>query len=88
MFVMDLSRLEKPEDVRADDFGSWLCNGKQCNSCEVEDGHVMEVYSELSIQRENTYCLIRRYYKHATSGDFRRIIAEIYGNLLCIIHLL
>ena len=84
MFVVDLSQLDKPEDIRADDLGSWVCNGKRCNVCEVEDGHMMEVFSGPSIKRENTYCLVRRYYKHATSGDFRRTIPEIYGNLLCV----
>ena len=28
VFVIDLSQLEKPEDIRADDLGSWTCNGK------------------------------------------------------------
>ena len=84
VFVVDLSQLDKPEDIRADDLSSWVCNGKRCNVCEVEDGHVMEVFSGPSIKRENTYCLVRRYYKHATSGDFRRTIAKIYGNLLCV----
>ena len=43
MFVVDLSQLEKPEDIRADDLVSWVCNGKWCNQCEVEDDQVMEV---------------------------------------------
>ena len=82
VFVVDLSQLEKPEDIRADDLGSWVCNGKRCNACEVEDGKVMEVFSGLSIQGGSTYHLVRRYYKHATSTDFRRTIAEIYGNAI------
>ena len=36
MFVVDLSQLEKPEDIQANDLGSWVCNGKQCNACEVD----------------------------------------------------
>ena len=82
VFVVDLSQLHKPEDVRANDRGSWVCNSKQRNVCEVEDRHVTKVFSGPSIKRENAYCLVRRYYKHATSGDFRRTIAEIYGKLL------
>ena len=82
VFVVDLSQLEKPEDIRADDLGSWVCNGKRCNGCEVEDGQVTEVFSGLSIQGGSTYRLVRRYYKHATSTDFRRTIAEIYGNAI------
>ena len=85
VFVVDLSQLEKPEDIRADDLGSWVCNGKRCNQCEVEDDQVMEIFSGPSIQRENMYRLVRRYYRHATSSDFRRTIAEIYGKLLIVI---
>ena len=72
VFVLDMSRLDKPQDVCADDLGSWVCNSKRYNSCEIEDGHVMEIYLE-------------QYYKQATSGDFRRIVAEIYGNLLLLL---
>ena len=82
VIVVGVSQLHKPEDIRADDLGSWVCNGKRSNICEVEDGHVTEVFSGPSTKRENTYCLVRRYYKHVTSGDFRRTIAEIYGKLI------
>lgn len=27
VFIVDLSKLAKDEDIRADDLGSWLCNG-------------------------------------------------------------
>ena len=80
VFVVDLSELNKPEGVRADDLGSWVCNGKRCN---VENGRVMEVLSGTSVKKESTCRLVRQYYKHATSGDFRTAIAEIYGNLSC-----
>ena len=69
VFVVDLSHLEKPEDLRADDLGSWLCNGKKCVRCKVQDGQVLEVFYGSSIPSKNTYLLIRRYYKHATSGE-------------------
>ena len=78
--MVDLSHLEKPEDLRADDLGSWLCNGKKCVRCTVQDGQILEIFSGSS---GNTYLLIRRYYKHATSGDFRRTIAEVYGKEIC-----
>ena len=46
-FVVDLSHLDKPQDIRADDLGSWTFNDKRCSNCDVEDdivllvGHVM-----------------------------------------------
>ena len=83
VFVVDLSKLEKPEDIRADDLGSWTCNGTRCLQCVVDDGVVSEILSESKVRTGNTYCLVKRYYKHATAGDFKRTIAEIYGKFTC-----
>ena len=80
VFIVDLSHLEKPEDVRADDLGSWVCNGKRTMRCVVEDGCVLDVIPGLVPQADRrSYLLVKRYYKHATAGDFRKTIAEIYG---------
>ena len=79
VFVIDLSKLEKPEDIRADDLGSWTCNGKRCVQCIVHNGEVSEILPGSKSGACSTYCLVKRYYKHATSGDFKRTIAEIYG---------
>ena len=77
VFVVDLSRLEKPEDIRVDDLGSWTCNGKRCLQCVVDDGVVSEILSESKVRTGNTYCLVKRFHKHATAGDFKRTIAKI-----------
>ena len=45
VFVIDLSQLEKPQHIRADDLGSWICNGKWCVQCIVHDGEVSEILS-------------------------------------------
>ena len=47
--------------------------------CIVNDGEVSEILSGSKNGTRSTYCLIKRYYKHATAGDFKRTIAEIYG---------
>ena len=38
VFVIDLSQLEEAEDIRADDLGSWTCNGNDVCSvlCMME----------------------------------------------------
>jgi len=83
VFVVDLTRLDKPEDIRADDIGSWTCNGKCCSWCVVdEDGKVTDVFVRNKHKSNSTYCLVKRYYKHATAGDFKRTIAELYGKLI------
>ena len=41
VFVIDLSHLDKPQDIHADDLGSWTCNGKRCSNCDLEDDIVL-----------------------------------------------
>ena len=84
VFVIDLSQLEEPEDIIADDLGSWTCNGIRCVQCVVHDREVSEILSGPKSGIHSTYCLVKRNYEHATAGDFKWTIAEIYGEL-CII---
>ena len=37
VLIVDLSKLDKPEDIRADDVGSWHCNGKRFVKCAIDD---------------------------------------------------
>ena len=80
VFIVDISKLDKPEDVRADDLGSWVCNGKRRLQCAVNDqGRVVDIFSKYQPKKQHLFTLVKRYYKHATAGDYRRTIAEIYG---------
>ena len=81
VFIVDISKLEKPEDIRADDLGSWECNGKRCLYCSVDnEGYVVSVSKSKTPEDAYTmYTLVRRYYKHATATDYKKTIAEIYG---------
>ena len=80
VFIVDISKLNKPEDIRADDLGSWECNGKRCLYCSVDDmGYIVEVRKSKPPAGYHTYTLVRRYYKHATANDYKKTIAEIYG---------
>ena len=82
VFIVDLSKLDKPEDIRADDLGSWQCNGKRFIKCTVDKGRVTELVAQRKGQPGKTYTLVRRYYEHTTSRDFKRTIAEIYGEYI------
>ena len=79
VFVVDLSKLDSPDDIKADDLGSWTCNGKRMMCCEVENGEVTETFLSKRRRGPHSYTLIKRYYKHATAGDFKKIIAELIG---------
>ena len=83
-FIVDVSKLDKAADIRYDDLGSWECNGKRCSYCSVDDdGYIVSVSTTKPLQDTyHIYVLIRRYYKHATAGDYKKTIAEIYGGNL------
>ena len=38
LFVIDLNSLSNPNDVRADDLGSWKCTGSRCFTFTVKIG--------------------------------------------------
>jgi hypothetical protein len=80
VFVVDLSQLSSHEDIRADDLGSWTCNGKRSQQCIVDDfGRVIDILSKVKPRKQLVYTLVKRYYRHSTSPDFRKVIAEIFG---------
>ena len=82
VFIVDISKLDKPEDIRADDLGSWICNGKRRLQCTIDShGHVIDLLTDYKPHKPHMYTLVKRYYKHATAGDYKRTIAEIYGTL-------
>ena len=67
IFVIDTSKLPCPSDVRADDLGSWRCNGKQLCYCTLSPtGQVEEIQTRKPSNSKSTYGLIRRYYTHGT----------------------
>lgn len=76
-FIVDLSKLESEDDIRADDLGSWICNGKRRQQCSLDNfGRVIDIVKP---RKQLAYTLVKRYYRHATATDFRRVIAEIFG---------
>lgn len=86
VFVVDLSKLSSPEDIRADDLGSWLCNGKRRQQCSVNKfGRVTDANLTINKSRKQLlYTLVKRYYRHATASDYRRVITEIFGEYMYI----
>ena len=82
-FVVDLSKLESKADIRADDLGSWHCNGKRLIKCEVDKkGKVIELFSKPRRCIGTLYTLVRWYYEHTTARDFKKTICEILGKCL------
>jgi len=84
IFVVDTSKLESPNDIRADDLGSWHCNGKQLCYCIINStGRVDEIIHRKPSKSVTAYGLIRRYYTHGTASDLKKTVAELIGMLNC-----
>ena len=79
-FVVDTGKLDSPEDIRADDLGTWLCNGKHLCYCTLSPtGRVDEILTRKPSKSPATYGLVRRYYTHGTAPDLRKTVAELIG---------
>lgn len=82
-FIVDLTKLQSKQDIRADDLGSWHCNGKRLIQCKVDKfGKVVELVDKPSKRTGTLHTIVRRYYEHATARDFKKTIAEILGKIL------
>ena len=79
-FVVDLTELNNPLDIRADDNSVWNCKGSPSTFISIHDG-VVKRRSRLH-QHPNHYKITRYYYNHSSSPDFHRIIIMAYGMLI------
>ena len=77
-FVVNLHSLECPTDVRADDNGVWIRGGSPVTYVSVH-GSTSIVRRTRMRNFPNHYKLVRVYYRHADSPDFRRIITTAEG---------
>jgi len=76
-FVVDLSKLKNPSDIRADDLGTWKCTGSRVltfavKCCEKSCRIVDSSYRGAIVVRVR-----RQYHVHATDKAFHRMIACI-----------
>lgn len=75
--MVDLSKLKDPNDVRADDLGSWKCTGSRTLQCIVRCSD-STCYVVTTLCPGATKISIRRqYFVHATDHDLHRMIAFV-----------
>lgn len=82
-FIVNLDRLEVPDDILSDDMGVWKNNGTDKTYVNVtfEDSAVRKVMksSPKDVQSTNTYMVKRVYRIHGTDKSLRKTTAFIYG---------
>ena len=85
MFLVDLNLLDDPDDIKSDDCGHWMHNGRKSIHVAVkfQNENVIDVQSigKSTTPDENSrvYCLVRTYYIHDPHKDFKRILYHIFG---------
>jgi len=76
-FVVDTSKLKNPNDIRADDLGTWKCTGSRVLTfaikCSKKGCHVIDSSCLGAI----VVRVRRQHYVHATDKAFHRMIACI-----------
>ena len=82
-YVVNLHSLDDPSDIRADENGVWVRTGSPVTYVSLHQSssgsHHIHKRSKLG-KFSHHYKLIRTYYRHADSPDFRRIITTAEGN--------
>ena len=81
MFLVDLTLLDDPDDIKSDDCGHWVHNGRKSTHIAVKcrNGKVTDVRSigksmpPDENSRSRVYCLVCTYYSHDPHEDFKRI---------------
>lgn len=78
-FVVNLSCLSNPDDVRADDLGAWKCNGSRSLQFSVIlSDKVCRINRSKSKSKIVIY-VRRQYHVHGTDPDFHHMIAFVEG---------
>lgn len=72
-FILDTSCLQKRDDYKANDNGSFRHNGKKVEHVELNDeGDIVKFTRKPDILREGQYKLSRTYWAHNSNPDFKR----------------
>ena len=80
-FVVDITQLSHPDDIKKDIYGKWLYKGSHTDKfrCSFDGNKVLVEKAAPGASGPNVYCLRRLHSVHHSNKDFRRIEAIIFG---------
>ena len=81
-FVVDITYLSHPDDIKKDMYGKWLYKGSHTDvfRCSFDDyGKVLVEKAAPGASGPNVYYLRRLHSVHPSNKGFRRIVAIIFG---------
>ena len=81
-FVVDVSKLSHPDDIKKDMYGKWLHSGSHsdvflCTYLQEDNVNIEKAAPGAS--GENVYYLRRLHSVHPCNNEFRRILALLSG---------
>ena len=85
-FVVDITSLKHPDDVRKDFFGKWIHSGSHPFTFKATIEKDGDVYVEKCAPGAsgNVFYLRRLHCYHPSNTDFRRMLAFVSGMFVCI----
>ena len=84
-FVIDLTKLAHPDDIKRDAYGRWIQNGSHTDVFKCfygQDGEVSIDKAAPGASGFNVYYLRRIHCVHPSNSSFRRILAFICGKVM------
>lgn len=80
-FVIDVTRLKHPDDVRKDFFGKWIYSGSHPFAFKASmSGNVVDVERCAPGATGSVFYLRRLYAYHPSNPNFRRMLAFVSGS--------
>lgn len=82
-FVVDITKLAHPDDVKRDAYGRWICTGSHTDvyKCCLDVDQTCIEKVAVGATGPNIYSLRRLHFIHPSHSEFRRILAFVYGEL-------
>ena len=89
-FLVDVSKLQDREDIRADDLGVWINKGVKSSFCTINiQGEAVKNVTVLdfkpSVKRSSLYRLKRTYWVHGEDKRISRRLFELEGMYVCVL---
>ena len=81
-FIVDITKLAHPDDIKKDMYGKWLYKGSHTDVflCSFDEGKKVCVEKAApGASGPNVYYLRRLHNVHPSNKGFRRIVAIIFG---------
>ena len=86
-FLVDITKRDDPNDLKADENGVWHRNGSPNTYITILTDRfgLKQVHRRSKLRELPNNCMITRtYYRHSASPDFSRIITKVKGMTICL----